>query len=136
MKQPIIPWISDYLDLQFSTIPPALQLTIHPPEMPSKKKYPKAIAKAASESQEGFAKWLDTLSLFGDLAYTRKAARKVAREEARTGVKKQFPLETDNTYDLLREEATRNPGHDSRLLREVLWEVRTFSVAHLVSMVS
>ena len=82
----------------------------------------KAIAKAASESQEGYSKWLDTLSLF-DLPHARKAARKVAREEARTGVKKLFPLETDGTYDLLREEAARKYPPGSRSLRWALEEV-------------
>jgi hypothetical protein len=83
----------------------------------------KAIAKASSESQEGFAKWLDTLSLF-DLPHTRKAARKAAREEARTGVKRLFPLETDDTYDLLREEAARKYAPGSRSLRWALEEVK------------
>ena len=82
----------------------------------------KAIAKAASESQEGYSKWLDTLSLF-DLPHARKAARKVAREEARTGVKKLFPLETHDTYDVLREEAARKYAPGSRSLRWALEEV-------------
>lgn len=86
----------------------------------------KAIAKAASESQEGYSKWLDTLPLF-DLPHARKAARKVAREEARTGVKKPFPLETDDTYDLLREEAARNYAPGSRSLRWALEEVNISS---------
>ena len=108
-----------------SIILPDSQLSCHPPEMSSDKKdiaKAKAIAKAASESQEGYSKWLDTLSLF-DLPHARKAARKVAREEARTGVKKLFPLETDGTYDLLREEAARKYPPGSRSLRWALEEV-------------
>ena len=108
-----------------SIILPDSQLPYHPPEMSSNKKdiaKAKAIAKAASESQEGYSKVLDTLSLF-DRPHARKAARKVAREEARTGVKKLFPLETDGTYDLLREEAARKYPPGSRSLRWALEEV-------------
>ena len=82
----------------------------------------KAIAKAASGSQEGYSKVLDTLSLFD-----RPHARKAARKEARAGVKKLFPLETHDTYDVLREEAARKYAPGSRSLRWALEEVNISS---------
>lgn len=108
-----------------SIILPDSQLPYHPPEMSSNKKdiaKAKAIAKAASESQEGYSKVLDTLSLFD-----RPHARKAARKEARAGVKKLFPLETHDTYDVLREEAARKYAPGSRSLRWALEEVNISS---------
>jgi hypothetical protein len=89
-------------------------------KMPSTKPKTKSTAKAAPKPRQTYAEWLDAVARMNP--YIANEAAKTPPKTDANGI---HWLNIDHIYDSLRQQAIRDYPPGSRMLREVLAEVRT-----------
>jgi hypothetical protein len=110
----------DYFKFQTSPVISNYQITFHLPETPSTNPKSKSTTKAAPKPRQTYAEWLDAVARM-NLFLASEAAKTPPKTDA-NGV---HWLNIDHKYDSLRQQAIRDYPPGSRMLREVLAEVKT-----------